>query len=160
MEKLMQRSSPGIHFPPPLLFILGFMIGTLLNRVWPLSLVAPERLTIRLIPGWFFVGIGLLLLAAAMLTFQRLRTAIYPNQPATSIVTRGPYRFSRNPMYVALTLAYFGFVLLTNALWPLLLLPVVLVVLRAVVIRREEHYLATAFGAEYEEYCKRVRRWF
>jgi protein-S-isoprenylcysteine O-methyltransferase Ste14 len=155
----MQRSSPGVHFPPPLLFILGFTIGILLNRVWPLSLVATERSTIRLIPGWFFVGAGLLLLASAMLTFLRLRTAIYPNQPATTVVTHGPYRFSRNPMYVALTSAYFGFVLLTNALWPLLLLPVVLVVLQMVVIRREEHYLAGAFGAEYEEYCKRVRRW-
>lgn len=72
----------------------------------------------------------------------------------------GPYRFTRNPMYLSMTMIYLGITLLTNMLWPLLLLPFVIVVLQAAVIRREEKYLKEAFGEAYEAYCNRVRRWF
>jgi protein-S-isoprenylcysteine O-methyltransferase Ste14 len=159
MEKGIPRSSPGVHFPPPLLFVLGLGLGLILNRRWPLALLPSGQTAFMLTLGWILIGSGGLLLLSALVTFFRMRTAIYPNQPATSIVTRGPYRFTRNPMYVALTSAYVGFVCLTNLLWPLLLLPVVLVVLRVFVIRREELYLTEAFGPAYAEYCQRVRRW-
>jgi protein-S-isoprenylcysteine O-methyltransferase Ste14 len=74
-------------------------------------------------------------------------------------VTGGPYRRTRNPMYVAMTLLYLGASLLMNGLWPLLALPVVLAALTFAVIRREERYLSSAFGAEYDAYRRRVRRW-
>jgi hypothetical protein len=75
------------------------------------------------------------------------------------VVTEGPYRFSRNPMYVGLSLLYVGIALWTHALWALPLLPLVLWGLWRRVIRREERYLAAAFGADYAAYTRRVRRW-
>jgi len=148
------RNSPGVHFPPPLLFVAGFVGGVGLNAVWPLTLGSPPPEI-----GWFLVTVGTLVIATAMATFQRLGTAIFPNQPARRVVEVGPYRHSRNPMYVGLTTAYLGFVLVENTPWPLVLLPLVLGVLWFAVIRREERYLKEAFGDEYTDYCRRVRRW-
>lgn len=94
-----------------------------------------------------------------LVTFLRARTAIYPNQPARQLVDHGPYRFSRNPMYVALTVVLIGVALLADNLWMLLLTPVVLCVLTVFVIRREEAYLTSTFGEHYTSYVNRVRRW-
>jgi protein-S-isoprenylcysteine O-methyltransferase Ste14 len=75
------------------------------------------------------------------------------------LVTSGPYRFSRNPMYVGLSALYLGLALLFNVAWPLALFPVVVMALFRLVIRREERYLAEAFGETYALYAQRVRRW-
>ena len=75
------------------------------------------------------------------------------------MVVRGPYRFTRNPMYLGLVCITAGLALLTNALWPLILLPIVIVIVRRAVIDREEHYLTAKFGEEYLRYKARVRRW-
>ncbi len=154
----MPHKSPGVHFPPPLLYVLGFALAWLLHRRWPLPLVQ-ERSTLTVTGGWLLITAGLVLLAAGLITFVRHRTGIYPNQPAKMIVQSGPYRFTRNPMYLALTMSYLGIALLTNLLWALLLLPFVMLVLQVAVIQREERYLQEAFGTAYQEYCQRVRRW-
>ena len=99
------------------------------------------------------------LLGWALVTFRLARTAIYPNQPASLIVMRGPYRLSRNPMYVALTAITLGIALLLNSPWILALLPVVLGLLMRLVILREEAYLTSAFGEPYKQYKTSVRRW-
>ena len=102
---------------------------------------------------------GLSFVAWGLATFFQHRTAIMPHQPASRLVDSGPYRLSRNPMYVGMTTAYLGGVLVTNMFWPLLLLPLSLFGLTMLVIRREERYLADAFGEEYSAYRKRTRRW-
>lgn len=150
---------PGVPFPPPLLFVLGLLGGLLLHRAVPVALVPGGPAPVGVAAAWALVGAGVVLLAWAMGTFARARTAIIPNQPASQVVSRGPYRFSRNPMYVALTAMYLGLALWRNTLWPLLLLPAVLWMLQAYVIRREERYLAHAFGDAYDHYRARVRRW-
>jgi protein-S-isoprenylcysteine O-methyltransferase Ste14 len=80
-------------------------------------------------------------------------------KPTTALVTEGPFRYSRNPSYVALTLLYVGVALLINALWILLLVVPALVVLRYGVIAREEAYLTRKFGEAYRQYTTQVRRW-
>lgn len=155
----MARKSPGVHYPPPILYVVGFGIGWLLHRAWPLALFSSGRSAGAVLSGWLLIGLALLMLTVALITFLRHRTGIYPNKPATAIVRSGLYRFSRNPMYVALAILYAGIVLLTNLLWPLLLLPLVLLVLQKAVIAREERYLKETFGESYEEYCRQVRRW-
>jgi protein-S-isoprenylcysteine O-methyltransferase Ste14 len=154
-----RRASPGVHFPPPTLFVVGFLVGLALER-WLLSLRFNAG-TSAVVPltAWVCMTIGMGLLAWAMLTFRRARTAIMPFNPASIIVTSGPYRFSRNPMYVALTLVYLGLSLLVGTVWPIVLLPIVLWSLYALVIRREEQYLGTAFAEEYGAYRRHVRRW-
>jgi protein-S-isoprenylcysteine O-methyltransferase Ste14 len=74
-------------------------------------------------------------------------------------VRRGPYRFTRNPMYLGMTVAYVGFTLVFNTAWPLVLLLLVMIGMHRFVIRVEEAYLTELFGQEYAEYRRRVRRW-
>ena len=152
-------ASPGVQFPPPLLFVLGFGAGWLVHREWPAALV-PTDAGVPLDPigsALFFTGLALM--AWGMATFHRAKTAVYPNQPASALVGGGPYRFTRNPMYVGMTIAYLGGVATANSVWPLVALPLVLAGIYAFVIRREERYLEAEFGDAYRDYCRRVRRW-
>jgi protein-S-isoprenylcysteine O-methyltransferase Ste14 len=82
-----------------------------------------------------------------------------PHQPTAALVTPGPFRYTRNPIYLTFTLFFAGFALLTRNLWLLPLLLAVLVVMHYGVITREERYLARRFGDAYHAYCARVRRW-
>jgi protein-S-isoprenylcysteine O-methyltransferase Ste14 len=95
----------------------------------------------------------------ALMLFRRARTTTVPGQHSRHVVFTGPYRVTRNPMYLGLTLAYVGEAGLLNQLWPILVLPLTLLYLNLVVIPLEESRLVEVFGAEYEEYRRRVRRW-
>jgi protein-S-isoprenylcysteine O-methyltransferase Ste14 len=150
---------PGVVFPPPLLYFLGFGFGWLLHRAWPLHVVLGGPTPMTLTAGWVCVALGLAFMLWGAATFFRHRTAILPMRPAARLVTVGPYRYSRNPMYVGLTAAYVGLILLANILWPFVLLPLVLLALTYAVIQREERYLSGAFDSEYRAYSARVRRW-
>jgi protein-S-isoprenylcysteine O-methyltransferase Ste14 len=153
-------SHPGVRFPPPLLFVVAFAAGLLLHaRVRPAPVVRDGRSALLLAGGWLGVAAGVAILLWAFATFLRARTAIYPNQPASRLVAEGPYRWSRNPMYVSFTSVYVGGALLGNTLWPLATLPFALALLHALVIRREERYLDAAFGPAYAAYRASVPRW-
>lgn len=152
-------SSPGVHFPPPLLFVGGFLLGWLAHRRLPQP-ITPERWERpREAVGALLVVAALSLILWALATFRRHRTGIYPNQPASRIVRDGPYRLTRNPMYVGMTLLYLGGAALVNSLLPPAVLPLVLFVLSKLVIAREERYLGSVFTEEYAAYCRDVRRW-
>lgn len=158
---MMERAplkSPGVRFPPPLLFVGGLAVGWLLDRrVRALPLVGDGDVIATV--GTALLAVGLSLMAWGMITFRLARTAIVPMRGASRLVERGPYRFTRNPMYTGMTLAYLGVAAILNSAWPLLALPIVLALLVRLVIRREEAYLLDAFGAEYSAYRARVRRW-
>ena len=139
----------GVAVPPPLVYALGFGIGYGLDRLKPVPLGL----------GWVLAAAGVALAASAIALFRRAGTSPVPIQPTTALVVQGPYRFTRNPMYVGLAALYAGVTLLVDSLWPLLLLPVVLVVIRWRVITREEAYLERKFGDAYRAYTTRVRRW-
>ncbi len=154
-----KRENAGVVFPPPLLFILGFAVSLLVHKFLPLYLIADSLTGVFSIIGSLLTLIGLAFMIWGLLTFRRFRTAVSPYQPASQVVTAGPYRFSRNPMYVGFTIAYMGGILTTNTLWALLLLPVILWLLTVLVIRPEERYLTQVFGSVYTDYANRVRRW-
>jgi protein-S-isoprenylcysteine O-methyltransferase Ste14 len=103
--------------------------------------------------------VSLPLALTALRVLSRAHTPVDPTKPTTALVTEGPFRYSRNPIYVALTLLYLGGAFLVNALWILLLVVPALVVLRYGVIAREEAYLARKFGTAYHQYTAQVRRW-
>ena len=145
--------------PHPLLFVLGFAGGWLLDRSDSFSLLPVQWRGMSLLCGWLLVGTGLAVMLSGLISFFRARTAVMPNRSASVLVIRGPYRFTRNPMYVGLSMAYVGGILLTNNTWCLLFLPAVLFLIHVFVIRREERYLKDAFGESYLNYCARVRRW-
>jgi protein-S-isoprenylcysteine O-methyltransferase Ste14 len=152
-------SNAGVRFPPPLLFVIGILAGWILDRYWyalPLSRFGGSAVKIV---GWILLPLGVILVAWGMVTFRRAKTAINPNHSASQLVTHGPYRFTRNPMYTGLTLAYLGGTALLDSAWPIIILPIVLIVLVRTVISREEAYLNRAFGADYSAYTARVGRW-
>ena len=152
-------TSPGVRYPPPTVFVVAFLLGLALDRwVLRLRLDAVSR-SVLVIGGWLLIAAGLLVLLWALLTFLRARTGIMPSQSARAVVATGPYRFSRNPMYVAMSAIHVGLSLLMSVAWPLILLPLALAALYALVIRREERYLGDAFREEYAAYRARVRRW-
>jgi protein-S-isoprenylcysteine O-methyltransferase Ste14 len=149
---------PGVKFPPPILFALGALVGWQLEKLRPLPILAAGRTIVTSGLGWFGLVAGFLLAAWGLLTFRRAGTAIAPIAPATRIVDSGPYRFTRNPMYLGMTIMLIGGSVLTNNLWMLLTVPLALLLLYRFVIRREEAYLSAAFPAEYGAYRSRVRR--
>lgn len=109
--------------------------------------------------GWLLVGGGLLLLAWALWTFRRHRTTFNPFRGASALCTDGPFRFSRNPIYVGDWLVLAGLSLLMESLWPLVFAPLIWAMLRYGVIRHEEAHLEAKFGDAYRAYKARVRRW-
>ena len=82
-----------------------------------------------------------------------------PGETSSQMVTWGPYRFTRNPMYVGLTIAYLGEAMLLRQLWPVILLPLVIAYVHWIVIPLEESKLQQAFGEQFDRYRARVRRW-
>lgn len=149
-----QADSPGVRFPPPFLFALGILLGWLINK-W---IVLPA-LPLPPLLGWTLIAAGALLALSAVSLFFRARTHLIPNRPANALVIAGPYRFTRNPMYVSLTTVYLGVCVLLQSLWALVFLPLVLVTIYRKVVAPEEAYLERRFGSDYALYKKRVRRW-
>ena len=153
--------SPGVKFPPPLLFVGGLFIAWLLHtrvyslQLFPLGAVTPAAKS----AGYTLVIVGFLVAMWGGITFSRAHTAIIPNRPASSLVDAGPYRFTRNPMYTGMTVAYLGGILLLNTWWAVIFLPLALSLLYRFVVKREERYLSAEFGTAYDEYRKRVKRW-
>lgn len=150
-------SGPGAPLPPTLVYIAGFALAMWLDRVVPLGdgVAHPAMVAV----GGLLVVAGTVLFFWGLATFARQRTGIMLQQAATRVVDVGPYRWSRNPMYVAFTMVYAGLALTYALLWALLLLPIVNLVLTVAVIAREERYMRATFGAAYADYCQRVRRW-
>ncbi|MFN0157680.1 MAG: methyltransferase family protein [Bacteroidota bacterium] len=148
-----------ILFPPPLVYAGGFGIGWLLGRTWPIDLLPEGVRPVAVVLGWALIAMGLGMTMTGLFTFLLVHTGILPNRPSTTLVTTGLYRFTRNPMYVGMTLAYIGGVLLTDNAWCLAILFPVLAIIKHLVILREEKYLTAVFGEVYTEYCARVRRW-
>jgi protein-S-isoprenylcysteine O-methyltransferase Ste14 len=154
-------SSPGVHFPPPFLFLLGLGLAWLLEtRVVRIHLIGGRASPAGLeMAGVALLIAGFVLMLWGLYTFAQVRTGILPIRPAKQIVEHGPYRFSRNPMYTGMATAYFGGALMLNSGWALVMLPIVMLLLYQLVIRSEERYLSSAFPEDYEAYRKRVRRW-
>ena len=117
----------------------------------------PRRL--ETILGLTLVAAWLGLMLAAIRVMRSANASIRPDRPSRALVVTGPFRFTRNPLYLGLVFVYCGLAILLDALWALLLLPMVIVIMRRWVIDREEAYLERAFGAEYRDYKARVRRW-
>jgi protein-S-isoprenylcysteine O-methyltransferase Ste14 len=141
---------------PPLLFGSALVLGLFLHWIRPVHPL--PALAARVVGVILLVASGLLLRAGEV-AMKRAGTNIRPDQPTLAIVSDGPFRFTRNPLYLGLTGLYVAIALLADALWPLLLLVPVLAVLRWGVIAREEAYLEAKFGEAYRAYRSRVRRW-
>ncbi len=155
METLSDHSGVPVH--PPLWFLSALLLGALLDdRVYRLLIFTNN--TGRWI-GVVVAIIGIALVATGRATMVRHGTNVNPTQPATTIVQTGPFRFTRNPLYVGLTIIYVGLSFALNTWWSLFLLIPVWIVMHLFVVRREEAYLERKFGETYLTYKRRVRRY-
>ena len=145
------KDRPGVLAPPPLIYLAAFLLGW-----WGRGLL-PRYQSIA--AGAALAAAGVALAGWGVATMMRARTHVDPYKPATALVTTGPFRLTRNPLYVSLTAVYAGAALWSASMTSLLLLPAAVAILYFGVILREERYLEGKFGAAYRDYRKRVRRW-
>jgi protein-S-isoprenylcysteine O-methyltransferase Ste14 len=151
-----ERDVSGVPVPPPLIYIAGLAAGGVVELIrsttgppWPISVAI-------LVAG---VLAFMALAGGAVRRFRRAGTTENPFRPSTALVFEGPYRFTRNPMYLGMAAVYVGLAFVLGLMWALVFLPFVLLTVDRLVIAREERYLERKFGQEYVEYKGRVRRW-
>ena len=151
-----KNDTPGVIAPPPLICV-GFLVaGLVLDYFWPVGFVSGSwRIPLAIL----LIAAGSVLAGFGLGELGHAGTEISPYKPTTALATGGIYRYTRNPLYVSLTLIYVGIAVATNGLWLLLLVVPLLIVMRYGVIQREERYLESKFGDEYRLYTARVRRW-
>ena len=146
-----------VAFRPPLALALAILAALLLD--WFLTATFVPFSIRRGWAGGAIVVLALTLAAWAIVTITRAGSNVPTNQPTTVIVDSGPYRFSRNPIYLAMFLLLVGLAIWLDTLWLLATLAVFAWVIRYGVVAREEAYLERKFGEPYRGYCARVRRW-
>jgi protein-S-isoprenylcysteine O-methyltransferase Ste14 len=141
---------------PPLIYLVSIGAGVLLHLAWPEPMLPadlPAFAPLTLVVG----AVGIFVLSTRR--FQEAGTPVPGNKPTTAIVRTGPYRFTRNPIYLAFTLLQLGISLWVNSAWLLVTLLIAASVMNYLVIPREERYLERRFGEEYLKYKAAVRRW-
>jgi len=152
----MANTPPSIAIHPMIIFGFSLMVGFGLGRVWPLPY--------PILPGSTYVGYGMAALGAVLLLsasreFSRHKTSDSCKVCATTLITSGPYRFFRNPVYVGLTLMLIGYAVKSNNIWLVILVPALLAAVTSYVILKEEAHLEREFGDHYRTYKGAVRRW-
>ena len=140
---------------PPIVYLASILAGFGLNAVWPVE-VFPRAIKSL---GGLLTLVAVALFVLSVREFRRARTPIRTRKPVTTVITTGPYRFSRNPIYLSFTLLQFGLGMWANSAWVVGMLIPTLVLMSYGVIAREERYMARKFGDEYLQYRAAVRRW-
>lgn len=141
---------------PPLHYLGSIGLGLIVHYFWPAPLL-PASAGVPIGATLVLVAVGVFL--SAVRALRKAGTPVPGNRPTTAIVRAGPYRFSRNPIYLAFTLFQAGLAAWVNSLGLLLALVPPLAIMSLVVIPREERYLEARFASEYLAYKREVRRW-
>jgi len=158
LRKQNNERGAEVKFPPPLVYV-GFIVLGIIFRyaLFPIA-ASGHLLTYRLV-GAAVLCMGLFLINGARILFARSGQSPIPWKPTPELLFQGPYRFTRNPMYVGLTLIQFGLGLALNNLWISVLAPVSLLVVHFLAVLPEEKYLSEKFGDSYRAYTSQVRRY-
>ncbi|MGD0581517.1 MAG: isoprenylcysteine carboxylmethyltransferase family protein [Bacteroidales bacterium] len=153
-----KSKGPGVYIPPPLLYVLIFILALFIQRLIPIA-DALFRLGIIKAVGLIFLIIALFFLARSLRQFFQSKNTVILVKPALSLQKTGIYGISRNPMYVGLVLTYIGLTCSIGNWWNVILLPLLILIVQEYIIKREEKYLDLEFGQQYVEYKRKVRRW-
>jgi protein-S-isoprenylcysteine O-methyltransferase Ste14 len=153
------RDSVGVRIPPPVITLVCVLVGVALDRILSFPFLPEHLRAIERAAGWIVLLLAIALGLWATGLFVRAGTTPNPMRPTTALVIRGPYHFTRNPMYVSFALMMAGIGLITNNVWILLMIIPDVIATQVMQIDREERYLSEKFGAEYDAYRARVRRW-
>jgi protein-S-isoprenylcysteine O-methyltransferase Ste14 len=159
MSQTNPGDTAGVTILPPVIYVAGLVVGYVIQFLLPLPILPPLfDVAIRIL-GLVVLCAGGWLMFMTASTFQRAGTPLNPHEVTKALTFDGPYRFSRNPMYLGMTLVLIGFAMIGNALWPLLAAIPAVWWIQTQVIEKEERYLEAKFGAPYLDFKKRVRRW-
>ena len=155
-EKYDASAGSGIRVPPPVLYLAALAIGVALHYAWPLSVLGGSS---RYLIGSVLVIVSISIMPPVLRRFRRAATPFDVRKPASALIADGPYRFSRHPAYVSLTLLSLGIGVLLDNGWILILVVPVVLAMDLWVVRREERHLEAKFGEQYRRYKASVRRW-
>lgn len=144
--------------PPPLLFLICLGAAAIVQHFEALP-IARYSFDTGLIAGGALIVAGAALACWGIIVLLMHRTSVEPGHVPTRVVTSGPFHFTRNPLYIALTTVAVGIALMVNSAWYVAGAAVMIVLIDRIVVRREEAAIRNRFGAEYEAYLARVRRW-
>jgi protein-S-isoprenylcysteine O-methyltransferase Ste14 len=150
------KDIPGVIAPPPLIYLAALILGVILDLIWPVALLAG---TAQYWVGGVVIAASFALVIPAFRGFRGAGEHPDPWRPTSSLVLTGPYRVTRNPMYLAMTVLSIGLAIVLDNVWILLALVPALIVTNYGVIRREERYLEAKFGEDYIRFKSSVRRW-
>lgn len=154
-----ERDNPGVIALPPLIMAAAVAVSAGLEFLFPLTVLPPAFGAVAAIVGAVLLVGGVAIAITGMRAFRRAGTNVEPFKPALVLVEDGPYRFTRNPMYIGLILVHLGITVAASLDWGVPLAVVLFVVLHKGVVLREEAYLKAKFGAPYEAFLARTRRW-
>ncbi len=147
-----------VRLPPPLIFLGAVLLGVGLQQ-WISPMPVPVDTPLRWVAGGVVIGLGVVLMFAANRPFSRTGQDPKPWKPSPEFFRDGIYRFSRNPMYVSMTIIQLGLGVALDNQWIVVLLPVSVVMVQQFAVVHEETYLETRFGDAYRTYKREVRRW-
>ena len=148
--------APNVKIIPPLVYLAGIVVGLLVSMWMPTKVVPNPTAWII---GGFVILCGALLAGSAILKFKGAGTTVRPDRAASRLVIAGPYKITRNPMYLGLALVYLGIAIADQSIWALILFPVILIIIQHWAIKPEEAFLERRFGTDYSRYRANVRRW-
>ena len=152
------KDAAHVRLPPPLVFLAAVVLGVIVQRkAVPLSLSFAPGL--RVTTGVLILVCAVSLVVSARILFKRTGQSPIPWKPTPELILQGPYRFTRNPMYVGVTLFVVGLGLTVNNLWISLFAAPALVAVHFIAVLPEERYLAEKFGEPYRSFLARVRRY-
>lgn len=144
---------------PPMIYIAAAALAVLLHWLYPLPWVPAPFDEFLFAVGWLVVAGAVAMDIAAMRAMRRANTTIMPNRGSDHLVTRGPFSFTRNPIYVGNTMVMIGIGLIAGIVWFIVLAPLAAYATTKLAIEREEKHLDARFGKKYRDYRKKVRRW-
>ena len=148
-----------LRIPVPWIFIIAYLFGIALQYIIPINIYSNVPLQSIKHIGIFLLIIGVMIAIWSLFFLRKRRITTPTGEKISSIVTGGPYRFSRHPMYVSLAISYIGVALFLLHSWPILILIVIFLYVNYIAIPSEEATLKKDFKDEYEDYSKRTRRW-
>jgi protein-S-isoprenylcysteine O-methyltransferase Ste14 len=151
-----ETDKPNVRIIPPLVYLAGVIIGSLLSIWLPTKVVAGP---VAWVIGGILIFCGAVLAGSGIFTFKNAGTPVRPDRAATTLVIAGPYKLTRNPMYLGLAFIYLGIAIAEQSLWALILLPIVLTIIQNRAVKLEEAFLERQFGTDYLRYKAKVRRW-
>ncbi len=153
------RDYADVAVKPPILFAGALLLGGVLSWLMPIGPGLGSANWRALAAGGALALVGLAIGGLAVRQFRSAGTSVVPGEPSTVLLESGPYRYTRNPIYIGFILIYFGVAIMATSAWMLLLLVPVLIVLQRGVVEREEAYLIEKFGEAYRKFQARVPRW-